>query len=250
MMLTAGTYREVASLHLLRVRVWVRRHRVRGRHPIPRCGQGYPLACEDVPIPGGRAMSTNLKAWLTEISVAKSHLAASLDAGSVHRWLTLAADSNRFLWVSPRAGLLIVQSERPLDRTALGRGIDTLFAAERALTFPQDARVELTGIVAPTKAEFQRGRRGKIRALPAEDVPAWILRRLGSAVSIDGSLSIEALSPAQGRKKDGTRTLTTRTSFHTYATVTNSERLAELLLTGVGRGKRYGAGLILAKEVA
>lgn len=188
--------------------------------------------------------------WLTEITLTNRSRALISDSASIHRWLTLAADGPGFLWVSPRPRILIIQSHRPLRREALARGVETMYTAERNLQFPGGARLELTGIVAPTKAEPRPEKRGKIVPLPAEDTPAWVTRKLSPCLQLDAALTIERMSPSKGKKLDGTPLLHPRTSFHTYGTVTDPDALADLLKTGVGRGKRFGAGLILVKETA
>lgn len=191
-----------------------------------------------------------MRVWLTEITATDRFRPVTLDAGAVHRWLTKAADGPRFLWVSPRAGHIVIQSQAPLNREALRQGVRSLYSAERPLHYPTGTRLELIGIIAPTKAESRgEGRRGKIRALPHDEQADWVHRKLSPVLTLDSPINVEPMSPSQGKKTGGHRVLHTRSSFHTYGTIKDPDKLATLLTQGVGRGKRYGTGLILTKEV-
>lgn len=141
-------------------------------------------------------------------------------------------------------------SQAPLNREALRQGVRSLYSAERPLHYPTGTRLELIGIIAPTKAESRgEGRRGKIRALPHDEQADWVHRKLSPVLTLDSPINVEPMSPSQGKKTGGHRVLHTRSSFHTYGTIKDPDKLATLLTQGVGRGKRYGTGLILTKEV-
>lgn len=186
-------------------------------------------------------------AWLTELLLLPKW--GRIDSGHVHRWLTKAADGPHFLWVSPRPGLLIVQTVRPLNRDTLD-GVRSIHSARIDLTHPQGARLEISGIVSPTKAEFQRGRRGKIRRVPETEQADWVLRKLGPALSNIDHLTVQPMGASRGTKPDGHRLLHPRTSIHCYGTVKDPDVFTRMLTQGVGRGKRFGTGLLLAKEVS
>jgi hypothetical protein len=124
-----------------------------------------------------------------------------------------------------------------------------VFSAERDTYFNTGQRLEIAGIVAPTKCETRPGQRGKIRTLAPTEVPDWIERKLYPAFAVK-TLDLQHLPNSRGIKRDGTRVVHPRVSVHATGFVTNPNALANLLENGVGRGKRFGAGMILAKELA
>ncbi|AKV55524.1 hypothetical protein AB656_04055 [Bifidobacterium actinocoloniiforme DSM 22766] len=76
-------------------------------------------------------------------------------------------------------------------------------------------------------------------------MPAWLCRHLkGCKADID---AVQEMSPAKGRHGEQPLTIS-RAAFHGFATVKDPDEFANTLMTGVGRGKRFGAGLVLARR--
>ena len=61
--------------------------------------------------------------------------------------------------------------------------------------------------------------------------------------------SATVLTPAKGDHA-GQMLTVSRAVFHAWATVDDTEAFAGMLVRGVGRGKRFGAGLVLARRAA
>lgn len=190
-----------------------------------------------------------MDAWLTEILLTRRHKHVTYDSGAVHRWLTRAAEGPYYLWASPRPGTLIVQSARPLARDTLA-GTMSVHATRISLDYEAGARVSVAGILAPTRATWRGPQRpGKIGPIPDEELPAWALRKLGPTLGDISFLRVQQLSPSRGQKLDGTQLTHARAAVSCIATVTDPGQFAHMLAEGVGRGKRFGAGLLLAREV-
>ncbi|MFB8085974.1 type I-E CRISPR-associated protein Cas6/Cse3/CasE [Streptomyces sp. NPDC055992] len=89
-----------------------------------------------------------------------------------------------------------------------------------------------------------KGKRGRIVPLSGADADQWWLRR-----AADAGLQIHVLTPTntppirpRGRDSGGMRHSLIR--YDGTAAVTDPDALHEAVLTGIGRGKPYGAGLL------
>jgi hypothetical protein len=196
-----------------------------------------------------------MEVWHTEAHLTQAGRALPFDSDRMHRILTWATGGPRFLWAHPRAGVLIIQSDAALP-PELWRGIATSVRSSRAPTsFPQGSLVELSGIVCPTTSSHDRdhptpGRpdgRTRRKPLDTDQVPAWLQRRFNGAARLEVD-QVEDLAPGKGTRPDGSVMWVTRRAFHAWATVADPDMFAQLLHDGIGRGKRFGAGLVLAKE--
>lgn len=184
--------------------------------------------------------------WKTEIFLNHRGRGIPFDSDLMHRILTRAFDSDHFLWSMPRAGVVLVQSDAPLPPETFHGEASSIRAKCVPTTFTHGQRVEIAGIVNPTKAQRRDGRHSAKVKLPDDQVPAWIARRMSGAVSLS-QIDVESMSPAQGRRKDKSTILHTRRAFHAFATVTDPDRLASLIESGIGQGKRFGCGMLIVK---
>ncbi|AOS64820.1 type I-E CRISPR-associated protein Cas6/Cse3/CasE [Actinoalloteichus hymeniacidonis] len=88
----------------------------------------------------------------------------------------------------------------------------------------------------------ERYRRGQLVALKGGEVLEWWQRR--SAQHGLALASTEASAVTTPRSKDRTAIRHARTRFQGVATVSDVELLREAVLTGVGRARAYGCGLL------
>lgn len=95
----------------------------------------------------------------------------------------------------------------------------------------------------PSAEQEERGQtRGKVVPLHGEEAAAWWSRRSAEAGLDVHTVLPTSLRPAQVRKGPGPRHALTR--FDGTATVTDPDTLARAIVTGIGKGKPYGAGLL------
>ncbi|MEU5800050.1 type I-E CRISPR-associated protein Cas6/Cse3/CasE [Streptomyces sp. NPDC047804] len=89
-----------------------------------------------------------------------------------------------------------------------------------------------------------KGKRGRILPLSGADADQWWLRR-----AADSGLHVHVLTPTnmppvRSRKQDPDGMRHSLIRYDGTATVTDPDALHEAVLTGIGRGKPYGAGLL------
>lgn len=200
------------------------------------------------------------------------------DAVSLHKSVMLLAPDD--LGENPRqqAGLLfrledatddtpptlLVQSHQPPDLTRLPHHYGTaetrpLHPMLQALTPGRPVRYRITANASATRRVLddhqpvnnQHGR--KIIALHGDDALAWWQRRAHQAGL---TLTTTAITPARFPRKRRHPTAKSSeqthqpgpvhvlTRFDGLATITDPDQLRHALLTGIGRGKPYGAGLL------
>lgn len=182
--------------------------------------------------------------WLTRIGLNTKSRQTPFDVDRTHRLLTLATDSATYLWAHPIPGTLIVQSSAPLNPRILANISTQATATQRTVTYNVGVRLSFAGILAPTRSETRPGQRGKIRSCTPQEAPDWFIRKIGSAAHID-TLTIEDMSPAKG----GRGIIHPRAAFSGTLTVHDPKKLTDHLTQGIGRGKRFGTGLLLTKEI-
>ncbi|MFI9724575.1 type I-E CRISPR-associated protein Cas6/Cse3/CasE [Streptomyces sp. NPDC052396] len=146
---------------------------------------------------------------------------------------------------------LLVQAAVPLDATQLPRDygrthVKSLAPMFSALRKGLPVRYRIT--VSPTKSERRPGpdkRRGKITPLSGPAADEWWNRRATSA-----GLQLHTLLPVPQRPisahgKDPAATVQhCLMRYDGMATISDPTALTNALLTGIGRGKPYGAGLL------
>lgn len=185
--------------------------------------------------------------WKTEIILNSRGRYIPYDADLMHRILTLHTQTNTYLWSHPRTGILIIQSDTPLSRDAFKHEAREMRAVRIPLNYYDGQRVEIAGIINPTKSKPRQDRHSTRVRLDLEQVPDWLDRRTNTAFQLDAPISLEQLPPAKGTTTSGHKILCSRVAFHTYATIKNHSETVRLVRTGIGQAKRYGCGMLTIK---
>jgi CRISPR system Cascade subunit CasE len=184
------------------------------------------------------------------------------DATQMHRTVMRMVPDN--LGASPRhqAGLLYRLEETETTSTLLVQALHldpTLLppgyghAEVKSLTpmfsaLRKGLAVRYRIVLNPVKRERlplgQKNQRGKIVPLSGEDADQWWHRR-----ALDAGLSLHVLNstnlaPARPRGQQAPSMRHSLLRYDGTATVTDPEALTHAVLTGIGRGKPYGAGLL------
>ena len=188
-----------------------------------------------------------MKVWKTEIILSRRSRQLSFDSARLHRILTANTGTPNTLWSSPRPGVILVQSDSPVRPEGFRKDAVSLRSKEIDLVFPQESRVEVAGIVNATRRLYKPGGRGPRVPLAFEAIPGWLSRQFSGAASLD-SITVEDLSPAKGWRETGPM-IHSRAGFHAYATITDTAGFAGTLHRGIGRGKRFGCGMITARRL-
>jgi CRISPR system Cascade subunit CasE len=164
----------------------------------------------------------------------------------------------------PMPPTLLVQSHQPPDLTRLPDSYGTvqnrdLTPTLRALTPGRHVRYRITANASAVRrvlddhqpVDKKHGR--KVVALYGDDALAWWQRRAAAAGLALTTTDTTPVPFARRRKNNhtkGTRNKKTTgpwhvlTRFDGLATITDPDLLRHALLTGIGRGKPYGAGLL------
>lgn len=181
--------------------------------------------------------------WHTEVTLTRKGRGIPYDSALVHRIITASTGDPRSLWCQPRAGVLLIQTISPMSPDTFSGEAASIRQARAGVHFDPGTRVELSGVVCATVCK--KGH----RRVPVEEkqLPAWVQSHLpGCHASVDSAI---VLTPAKGDHA-GQKLTVSRAVFHAWATVDDTEAFAGMLVRGVGRGKRFGAGLVLARRAA
>lgn len=180
---------------------------------------------------------------LTELRLTRSARGLVGDVQSLHRTILHATDTDaRVLWALPRRDLLIVQSDAPVRPSALKGIVGKSHSAERPTRLTGPVRLSLIGH--PTQAVSQPGRRGRVTPLRMDQWEEWFRRRVGHAVDL-ADVAVQDLGPRSGIRH-GVKVTHRWVAFTAAGTVTDTDEMERLIVDGVGRGKAYGCGLLLA----
>ncbi|KMY23298.1 hypothetical protein ACU19_04805 [Actinobaculum suis] len=182
-------------------------------------------------------------AWLTEVYLNRKGTYVYADYDRAHRIFTKITNSNSYLWAAPKRDLLILRTERPVPPEEFA----TLARSVRAREIPSrvnpGGRYEIAGIVNAVRTETLPN--GRKRKMPVKHdlFPAWLERRFGACADLE-RVTVEHLAPARSENPF----IVDRKAFTALATIADAEAFSQLLTRGIGQAKRYGCGLILAKE--
>ncbi|MGO5253404.1 MULTISPECIES: type I-E CRISPR-associated protein Cas6/Cse3/CasE [Collinsella] len=165
------------------------------------------------------------------------------DTRWLHQRIAEVSSDPRPLWAFPRHGIVITQ-------TRLGLAPEwAIRVSQGDLKFcPEGAVVQMALIANPTRSmRGGGGGRGTRNPLAEADWDGWFLRKLSSAVDVT-HIAHHNLAPVVTAKPGHVVTLR-RVEFIASGTVTDADALHALRISGVGSGKAYGCGLLLASEV-
>jgi CRISPR system Cascade subunit CasE len=146
----------------------------------------------------------------------------------------------RTMWCSDQPTRLIVQTGHPVLAASIPGALSA--RSRPAWTgYQAGDGVYLSLIGCPAKRDAPRS--GKIRSLPVDEHEGWLRRKIGHAIDL-ADVAVQPMGAATGWR-NGVRLTQARAGFYARGTVRDPDALTHLILTGVGRGKAYGAGLLL-----
>lgn len=140
----------------------------------------------------------------------------------------------------PATKVLIQSTTKPVDA---GHGLTPISSPfTMRHSYIEGDQIDLAVLANPTKAVcVEPGKRGRRVSLTHHhDVRDWVQRQLSPALTIDPDMSI---GPATRATSSTNVTIDFR-DIICRATVTNPDALEHLIITGIGRARAYGAGLI------
>lgn len=112
----------------------------------------------------------------------------------------------------------------------------------------QGTAVRYRAVTNPVKRERlsldQKGQRGRITPLTGPEADQWWARRATEAGLHLHTLQATPLNPVRPNDKSAPPMRHSLIRYDGTATVTDPHTLATTILTGIGRGKSYGAGLL------
>lgn len=152
-------------------------------------------------------------------------------------------DHGRVLWASPRRDMLIIQSGQAVPADAITGVVEARSGPVRTRWQAGD-KVRLSLIANPVKSEWHPPHRGMRRPLPIDECDGWLRRKLAAAVDV-GTVEVEEVGRRHGRRRDARHVTHRLVGFHALGVVLDPDELEQLILSGVGPGKAYGAGLLL-----
>ncbi|MFF9307097.1 type I-E CRISPR-associated protein Cas6/Cse3/CasE [Streptomyces sp. NPDC014777] len=150
-----------------------------------------------------------------------------------------------------RTSTLIVQATTPLDLTRLPPGyghtdvrdLTPMFQALR-----KGIAVRYRIVLNPVKQERlpldQKGRRGKRVPLTGPEADQWWTSRAAEAGLDVQTVLPSPAAPVRFRTKNATGMRHSLIRYDGTAQITDPQTLTQALLTGIGRAKSYGAGLL------
>ncbi|MFF5488789.1 type I-E CRISPR-associated protein Cas6/Cse3/CasE [Streptomyces virginiae] len=159
--------------------------------------------------------------------------------------------------ITEDATTLLVQAASPLDGQGLPAGYGHMEVKDLSPMFTAlrpGLGVRYRIAVNPVKRERlpleQKNQRGKVIPLAGPEADQWWTRRATEAGLHLNSLLPTPLEPARRRGRDAAPLRHSLVRYDGTATVTDPETLTTALLSGIGRGKPYGAGLLTLAPAA
>ena len=89
--------------------------------------------------------------YISEARLTRAGQRLARDPYAVHRTLTFALSRPRVAWARPAPDVLIVQCDTPLRPTTVPGLTDYIASTVKPVAYPAGARVEIAGIVNPTR---------------------------------------------------------------------------------------------------
>lgn len=163
-------------------------------------------------------------------------------------------DGARVLWSLPRPDVLLLQGAAPIATTHLPDGYAASATTRQVAAPAAGSRVAVSLVGNPTHrprtpeqaVARQRGARTQV---PPPQAVAWFVRKLEHALDLDpAKTGSQVLPAARGRRDGAQQVVLARRCFHAEGSVIDQVEFARILLAGVGAGKGYGCGLLIAQE--
>lgn len=168
--------------------------------------------------------------------------------GTVLSMLGMGADRGRYLWAQPRPDRLLVQSPVSVDVRWLPDGYCVHHdVTPTRLDWRIGDRVGWATIANPVTRHSQRradGTRIRVVRVPRPDADVWARERL-SPILGDLTVHVAERRTTAAYKPDGRRITISSARLHGTGTVTDPDRLRDLISQGWGCEKSYGCGLLL-----
>lgn len=181
--------------------------------------------------------------WLTWLTIPPTW--CGRDTQAMHRTLAHAVDGGPVLWARPDRRLLITQTTAPLDPESIGA--TSARSLPVRLDYQAGEPVTVTLIANPTVTLGRgAGVRGKRVAAPADRWESWLHRRLSGALTLD-RVETELIGQ-RGGDRHGRRVVHLQVAYTAWGHAADPDQLAERILSGIGAGKAYGCGLLLASD--
>lgn len=164
------------------------------------------------------------------------HVARNVNAA--HGLISDAVGREHCLWAQPNPNVIVVRSARePAKITGYMNEVVSYEEQEP----PAQFQFSLIGHT------IRRNNQKEIILRDDTELHDWLIRRVGDAFRVD-SVEYKQLPHRRGSRWDMPITLAA-TQFHGQATLISRPELHRLLHHGVGRGKAYGFGLLIASRV-
>ena len=161
-------------------------------------------------------------------------------------------DEVRLLWTRPRPETLLVQADTGPDPDRLIGLIETHQCTDPQHVWPVGAAVTLSGVLNPTTGNSGHRpdgtRRSGKKPVPAENLAVWLEPRLHGLTAT--RVTAENLPSSRVTKPNGHTVNLARVAVRVTGTVTDAEALAGMLAAGLGDGRAYGCGLLIARSAA
>lgn len=183
---------------------------------------------------------------ITTCRLTKNARRLARDPQAMHRTIAHTL-GERGLWALPDPRTLIIQHDQPICWHTSMEGVIAHSHTTIATGHNAGDRIAWALIANPTSAAFTRGQRGTVRPLPPDRWDGWVIGKLQNALDVD-SVAHELLPTLAGIKPDR-RVTHRRVCFSGTAAVRDANALDQLRSTGIGRGKAYGCGLLITREV-
>lgn len=168
-----------------------------------------------------------------------------MDSQALHRTIK-HAEPGATLWALPTRRTLIVQAPRPVGAHEIGPIALSSSSVQRRTNYDAGTRIEIAGIVNPTRAVRRPGAHSRREPLPPDEWAAWAIRHL-APLRID-TIDTEHVGMRSGQRHE-MRVSHLHVAVRATGTVRDEDALAHILINGIGRARAYGCGLLITREI-
>ncbi|WP_409484401.1 type I-E CRISPR-associated protein Cas6/Cse3/CasE [Arsenicicoccus dermatophilus] len=146
---------------------------------------------------------------------------------------------------------VLVQSRQALETTPPQARATTIPRGgwDLAAGTPVLFRVAVNAVRRRTERDGTGRRHETLTTVAPNEVPQWVAARLATAMTVDEVFEHARRTHRHRRHRDRTPPRFVVDTVDGLATVTDADALQQLRLSGVGRGKAYGAGLLTVRPL-